>query len=37
MWSIGNPSALLMEMQTCAATMDHSMEFPRKIKNRTAF
>ena len=32
----GNPSALLMGMQTGAATMENSMEFPQKTKNGTA-
>ena len=27
---IGNPSALLVEMQTGAATVENSMEFPQK-------
>ena len=31
----GNPFALLMGMQTGAATLENSMEFPEKIKNRT--
>ena len=33
----GNPGALLVGMQTGAATMVNSMEFPQKIKNATAF
>ena len=33
----GNPSALLVGMQTCAVTVENSMEFPQKIKNGTAF
>ena len=33
----GKPSALLMEMQTDAATVENSMEFPQKTKNGTAF
>ena len=32
-----NPSALLMGMQTGAATVENSMEFPQKTKNGTAF
>ena len=36
MWRKGNPSALLLGMQTGAATMENSMEFPQKIKNGTA-
>ena len=37
MWRKGNPSALLMGMQTGAATMENSMEFHQKTKNGTAF
>ena len=37
MWRKGNPSALLMGMQMGAATVENSMEFSQKIKNRTAF
>ena len=33
----GNPSALLVGMQTGAATVENSMEFPQKLKNETAF
>ena len=33
----GNPSALLMEMQTAEVTMENSMEFSQKTKNGTAF
>ena len=33
----GNPSALLVGMQTGAATVENSMGFPQKIKNGTAF
>ena len=33
----GNPSELLMGMQTGTATVENSMEFPQKIKNGTAF
>ena len=32
----GNPSALLVGMQTAAATVENSMEFPQKTKNGTA-
>ena len=37
MWRKGNPSALLVGMQTGAATMEYNMEFPQKTKNGTAF
>ena len=37
MWRKGNPSALLVEMQAGAATVENSMEFPQKIKNGTVF
>ena len=30
MWRKGNPSALLVGMQTGAATVENSMEFPQK-------
>ena len=30
----GNPLALLVGMQTGAATLENSMEFPQKVKNR---
>ena len=33
----GNPSALLVGMQTGEATVENSMEFPQKTKNATAF
>ena len=33
----GNPSTLLVGMQTSAATVENSMEFPQKTKNGTAF
>ena len=33
----GNPSTLLVGMQTGAATVENSMEFPQKIKNGTVF
>ena len=32
-----NPRALLVGMQTGAATVESSVEFPQKIKNGTAF
>ena len=32
----GNPSELLMGMQTGEATVENSMEFPQKTKNGTA-
>ena len=35
MWRNGNPLALLMEMQTGAATLENSVEVPQKIKNRS--
>ena len=37
MWKKGNPSALLVGMQTREATVENSMEFPQKSKNGTAF
>ena len=37
MWRKGNPSALLVGMQTGASTVENSMEFPHKTKNGTAF
>ena len=36
MWSKGNPSALLVGMQTDEATVENNMEFPQKTKNGTA-
>ena len=33
----GNPSALLVEMQTAAAAVENSMEYLQKTKNETAF
>ena len=33
----GDPSTLLVGMQTGEATMENSMEFPQKNKNVTAF
>ena len=35
-WRKGNPTALLVGMQTGEATVENSMEFPQKTKNRTA-
>ena len=37
LWGKGNPSALLVGMQTGAATVENSMEFPQETKNGTAF
>ena len=37
MWRRGNPFALLVGMQTGAATVESSMEIPHKIKNTSAF
>ena len=37
MWRKGNPSALLVGMQTDAATVENSTEFPQKTKDGTAF
>ena len=37
MWRKGNPSTLLVGLQTGATTMENSMEFPQKTKNGTAF
>ena len=36
MWRKGNPCALLVGMQTGAATRENSMEFPQKIKSGIA-
>ena len=33
----GNPSALLVGMQTGEATVENSMEFPQKTKDGTPF
>ena len=33
----GNPSTLLVGMQTAAATVENSMEFSQKTKDGTAF
>ena len=35
MWREGNPCARLLDMKIGIATMESSMEFPQKIKNRT--
>ena len=37
LWRKENPSALLVGVQTGAATMENSMEFPQKTKDGTAF
>ena len=37
MWGKGNPGALLVGMQTGAATVENSMEFPQNTKNGTTF
>ena len=37
MWRKGNPFALLVGMQTGAATVESSMEIPQKIKNGSIF
>ena len=37
LWRKGNPSIVLVGMQTGAATVENSMEFPQKTKNETAF
>ena len=34
MWRNGNPLALLVGMQTCAAALENNVEVPQKIKNR---
>ena len=36
MWRKGNTFALLVGMQTGAATVENSIEFPQKTKNGTA-
>ena len=36
LWRKRNPSALLVRLQTGAATVENSMEFPQKTKNGTA-
>ena len=37
LWRKGNPSALLVGMQTDAAVVENSMEFPQKTKNGITF
>ena len=37
MWRKGNPSALLVGMQTGAATLENTTAFPPKTTNTTAF
>ena len=37
LWRKGHPSALLVGMQTGAATLENSMELPPKTKDGTAF
>ena len=37
MWRKKNPFAVLVGMQTGAATVENSMEIPQKIKNISAF
>ena len=37
MWIKGNSFALLVGMQTGAATLEHSMKIPQKMKNRSVF
>ena len=37
MWRKGNPSTLLVGMQTGAATVENSMEVPQESKNGIAF
>ena len=37
MWKKRNPSALLVGMQTGAATVENSMEFPQKLKMELPF
>ena len=36
LWRKGNTSTLLVGMQTGAASVENSMEFPQKTKNGTA-
>ena len=35
MWREGNTFSLLLGVETGAATMESSMEYPQKIKNRS--
>ena len=37
MWRKGNPFALLVGIQTGAATVESSVEIPQKIKNGSVF
>jgi len=37
MWRKRNPHALLVGMQTGAATVENSMEFPQKIKKELPY
>ena len=37
MWRKGNSSTLLVGLQTGAATMENSMDFPQKTKNELPF
>ena len=37
MWRKGNPSALLVEMQTGESTVENSMDFLRKLKMELPF
>ena len=37
MWRNGNPGALLVGMQTGAATEENIMEFPQETRNGTAY
>ena len=37
MWRKGNPSGPLLRMQTGAAAVENSMEFPQKTKNELLF
>ena len=37
MWRKGNPRALLVGLQTGAATVENSMEFPQNIKMELPF
>ena len=35
MWRKGNPSALLVGVQTGTATMENNMEVPQKVRNKS--
>ena len=37
LWRKGNPSALLVGLQTGATIIENSMEFPQKNENESAF